>query len=391
MKFISGKYTSGQLLADVRAVEDWITRQYDVHGQITDETLKKDMSRRLIDVSQGRNDCLFDDLDYPSVMVRLPETRLSELESSWGNNIHPAFIVNGQVVKVWLAKYQAMTVGSGASLRALSLRGKEPRASINFDTAREACANKGGGFHLITNAEWGFVLNWCRANSFWPRGNNSYGRDYSRTSEHGEAITRTGTQPLLTSTGTGPVTWSHDGTPFGVFDMNGNVWEWCTGFRLVDGEIQILVDNNAADSSKDLSASSSEYRAILPDGAIVDPGTAGTLKWDATGADGTGSIRLNTSITSQSDGSTSANVDWRSITAEAGVSVPALLHQLGIHPLASGYGVGRAYMRNVGERLPYRGGHRTGTSNAGVPAVVLSVPRSYSYANFGLRLACFES
>ena len=41
--------------------------------------------------------------------------------------------------------------------------------------------------------------------------------------------------------------WSHDGTPFGIWDLNGNVWEWVGELRIVDGEIQVIPDNDAAD------------------------------------------------------------------------------------------------------------------------------------------------
>ena len=58
MKFISGKYTSGELLDNVRAVEDWITNHFLERGPTTDEAVQKEMSQRLLDVSFGRNDVI---------------------------------------------------------------------------------------------------------------------------------------------------------------------------------------------------------------------------------------------------------------------------------------------------------------------------------------------
>jgi hypothetical protein len=389
MRFISGKYTSGELLDNVRAVEDWITNHFLERGPTTDEAVQKEMSQRLLDVSFGRNDCIFDDQGNPSIMVRVPEVRLSELESGWGNALHPAFIVNGQAVsELWIAKYQAFTTGSGASERAISLRRRDPRAYVTFDQALTACKQKGAGWHLMTNAEWALILSWCKANGFWPRGNNSYGRDYSRTAEHGEAsYIYSGTTIGRVATGTGPVGWSHDGSPFGIFDLNGNVWEWVGGLRLMDGEIQILVNNNAADNTKDQTASSTEWKAIIADGSVVDPGTPGTLKYDATGVDGAGGIQLNTTITSQSDGSTSASTDYRSLTAVSGLTAPGLLSQLGLYPQDSNFGNGRVYMRNVGERLPSRGANWNRTSSAGVPALYLNNSRTLSNNSIGFRPA----
>lgn len=391
MRFISGKYTSGELLDNVRAVEDWITNHFVEHGPVSDEVLKSDMSKRLLDVSFGRNDVIFDDQGNPSIMVRIPETRLNVLDSSWGNALHPAFIVNGQAVsELWVAKYPAFTVGSGDSERAVVLRRRDPRAYITFDQALTACKQKGAGWHLTTNAEWAFLLNWCRMNGFWPRGNNNYGRDYSRTSEHGETSYLSGTSSGRVATGTGPVGWSHDGSPFGIFDLNGNVWEWVGGLRLMGGEIQILVNNNAADNTKDQTASSTEWKAIIADGSVVDPGTPGTLKYDATGVDGAGGIQLNTTITSQSDGSTSASTDYRSLTAVSGLTAPGLLSQLGLYPQDSNFGNGRVYMRNVGERLPRRGGYWSNTSTAGVPSLNLRHPRSNSDHHIGFRPAYYR-
>lgn len=61
----------------------------------------------------------------------------------------------------------------------------------------------------------------------------------------------------------------------------GNVWEWVAGLRLVNGEIQIIPDNDAAFASTDMSASSPLWKAIrASDGALVSPGTSGTLKYD---------------------------------------------------------------------------------------------------------------
>lgn len=391
MKFISGKYTSRELLDNVRAVEDWITNHFLERGPTTDKAVQKEMSQRLLDVSFGRNDVIFDDQGNPSIMVRIPETRLNVLDSSWGNALHPAFIVNGQAVSgLWIAKYQAFTVGSGASERAVVLRRRDPRAFVTFDQALTACKQKGAGWHLMTNAEWALILNWCKANGFWPRGNNSYGRDYSRTAEHGEvSYIYSGTIIGRVATGTGPVGWSHDGSPFGIFDLNGNVWEWVGGLRLMDGEIQILVNNNAADNTKDQSAASEEWKAIMPDGSLVEPGTEGTLKYDATNVDGSGNIVLATSVVNQTSGDPYTSTAFRNLTARD-VAAPALLHQLGLFPKDANYGTGTVYMRNLGERLPRRGGDWGYTSHAGVPCLDLILQRSNSYYFIGFRLAYYR-
>ena len=160
----------------------------------------------------------------------------------------------------------------------------------------------------------------------------------------------------------------------------------------MDGEIQILENNNAADNTKDQSDASEEWKAIMPDGSLVKPGTAGTegtLKYDATNEDGSGDIVLATSVANQTSGDPSASTVFRNLTARD-VAVPALLHQLGLFPKDTNYGTGTVYMRNLGERLPRRGGCWNSASAAGVPSLGLYNPRSHSLYSLGFRPAYYR-
>src|SRR5690606_21658939 len=47
-----------------------------------------------------------------------------------------------------------------------------------------------------------------------------------------------------TLTGSGPASWYHDGTPAGIADLRGNVWEWVDGLKLVNGRIYVHHDND---------------------------------------------------------------------------------------------------------------------------------------------------
>jgi sulfatase modifying factor 1 len=386
MRYVSGPYTSRQLLDNIRAVEDWITNQF-AKGVISDTTLQTDMSKRMLDASMGRNDCMFDDQGNPSIMVRVPARPLSQLQSGWADDLHPAFIVNDAAIsELWIGKYQSFTTGSGATERAISLRRKDPRVNVTFGQALTACSQKGTGWHLMTNAEWAYIALWCRSNGYQPRGNNSYGKDYSRTAERGEvSYIYSGNTAGRVATGTGPVAWSHDGSPYGIWDLNGNVNEWVGGMRINDGEIQIIDANNAADPTKDQSAGSVEWKAILQDGSLVAPGTANTLKYDATNADGSGSVLLNTVVENQSDETTYANNPFQTTAAAGGVSVPQLLQQLALYPIDADHGGDRHYVRNVGERLPFRGGTWADSSYTGVFALYLFHHRSYFSHGLGFR------
>ena len=381
--------TPEQLLAEIREIEDWIGAEFDARGAITADSEQKAMSQEILKVSDGSNDCIFDDQGNPSIMVKIPQMLLSDLNSDWGEDLHHAFIVNGQPKNIWISKYQNIIVGSGTDARAISLRGKDPETNIDFDDALAACSQKTGGWHLVSNAEWSAIALWCKQNNFWPRGNNSYGNDHDKSSEWGEVSyfynDRTKGRAY---TGSGPLGWSHNGTPFGIWDLNGNVWEWTSGLRLQDGEIQIIADNNAATNS-DMSANSTEWQAIMLDGSLVSPGTTGTLKYDATNADGSGNIIVSDTVANQSDGSTYADELLENISDDV-VSIPDILKQLGLYPVNSDHGGDNVWLRNLGERLPWRGANWYNGSEAGVSSLTLSVGRSDSRRGIGFRSAFYR-
>jgi len=337
----------------------------------------------------GKNTVLYDGKGYPSVMVVVPKFNLQDIDASLGTGVHPAFIVGGvEKTELFIGKYLAKVHDNNA----LSLPGQDPANSLTFDSALTYCKNKGAGWHLMTNAEWAAIALWCWKNGFMPRGNNNYGKDSAQAYETGRRID--GKAPGDTSgtartlTGSGPQSWNHDNSIAGIADLNGNVWEWNGGLRLNGGEIQIIQNNDAADNTVDQSATSNAWKAIkASDGSLVAPGTAGTLKYDATAANGTGSVQLDDTIDYQSDGSGYTNMVFESMTADAGITVPAIMKQLGLFPVGAGLGSDSIYTNNNGERLPFRGGYWGNTSGAGVFALNLNSPRSLAGTSFGFRCA----
>jgi len=406
VRYISGPYTQGQLLKEIHEIEIALANRFLRNGVITDAAEQRSWRERVEEASFGRNTVLYDDQGNPSVMVAVPLMTEADLLTGGRNMPHPAFIVNG-ITKplIYVSKYQNITTGSGTTLRALSLKHQDPANSITFDNALLACKQKGTGWHLLTNAEWAAIALWCKKQGFWPRGNNGFGKDYAVASEAGVPsyyYDDAGTKRIgRVLTGSGPLPWSHDGSPFGIFDLNGNVWEWVGGLRLNVGEIQVLADNNAADNTKDQSSASAEWKAILQDGSLVAPGTANTLKIDSpvagdgVGANDLGAPFINTTITnSMNPGNTASNeyLDYGScpletLTAAGGVTVPNILKLLGVAPVDSNHGGDRFWARNYGERLPLRGGCWLRGSAAGVFALDLIGPRSYVLSNVGFRAA----
>lgn len=334
-------------------------------------------------LSGGKNTIVLDDKGMPSFMVRIPKFKISDVIDGGTQDIHHAFIVDGvEKDMILISKYQNIVKND----RAYSLPLMDPRTSVTFDQAKLFSENKGPGFHLMTNAERAALALWCKKNGTMPRGNNNYGSDVSAPHEKGIETLFSSGKTARVATGSGPASWAHDGTTDGIYDLNGNVNEWIGGLRLMDGEIQIIPYNNAA-AQVNQSAVSTLWKAIMPDGSLVEPGTIGTLKYDAEAATPTG-IRVNTSIVNPTGGEASVSKTFQTVAAAAEVDIPQILKSLALFPQDnSDHGGDYLYMRNEGERLPCFGGNWRNAARAGVFNLGLNGPRSNSDDSLGFRSA----
>jgi len=321
-------------------------------------------------LSGGKNTVRLDDLGMPSVVVPFPRLNYADVLTGGAQIPLPAFVVDGQTKDViHVSKYHNIIVND----RAYSLPFRDPGHSMNFDRALTVSRNKGAGWHLMTNALWAAIALWCRHNKTLPRGNNNYGQDIDAAHEKSvpSAARDTSNRITRTATGSGPAAWNHNWSEDGIADLNGNVWDWVAGMRLNDGEINIIVDGNAMKHNCNMSATSTEWRAIMPDGTLVNPGTAGTLKYTQT------------------------SVGFATVTTTpAATGGAALLHALGLLPptgaTAAELGNDHFWATLTGERLPIRGGGWNGAANAGVFALNLGYARSSVNTSIGFRAAFCE-
>ena len=334
-------------------------------------------------LSGGKNTVLFDDLGMPSVMVPFPKLKMSDLIAGGSENIHPAFSVDGvEKSVIYVSKYQNIVLNE----RGYSLPMRDPRASLNFDQAVTYCRNKGKGWSLTPYSLWSAIALWCRKNGTMPRGNNNYGADHAYGHEKGVPTYYESGKIARCATGSGPNTWNHNWMPDGIADLNGNVWEWCAGMRLMNGEIQIIPYANCMAADASMGASSTLWKAIAADGTLVEPGTAGTLKYNYV----SGHIQLTSGDITPED--TWRGDTYQNMTLDSALTVPEIAKALLIYPDEPGgdYGGDGHYMNNSGERLPFCGGCWDDHSSAGVFGVFLNSPRSDSYTYIGFRSAYCE-
>lgn len=336
-------------------------------------------------MSGGKNTILFDDRGMPSVMVPFPKMKMSDLIDGGSENIHPAFMVDSVEKDVmYVSKFQNIVLND----RAYSLPMREPKVSLNFDQANTYCRNKGEGWGLMPYSLWCAIALWCRKNETMPRGNNNYGADHGYPHEKGVPCSyESDGRTARCLTGSGPATWYHNWMPDGIADLNGNVWEWCAGMRLDDGEIQIIPYANCMMADASMSAESTLWKAIKSDGTLVEPGTDGTLKWDWVSS----KIQLTSGSLTVTTGEHSCQ--YKDMTLNSGLSAaPEIAKALLLYPDEPGgdYGGDYHYFNSEGERVPSCGGSWNDTSNAGVFCVNLYSYRTNSNSYLGFRSAFCE-
>lgn len=318
------------------------------------------------EAGKHRNVVVFDDRGIPSIMVRIERPKAAVTPE--------IFIIGGKEVDaIYISKYPNTVIDG----RAYSLPMVDPTTEISFDEALAACTTKGEGWHLMTATEWEYLLNESRELGTMPHGNTNWGSDYYHKEEQGK---REGCGYGRTLTGSGPATWNHDNSVYGVSDLNGNTWEWLAGVRILNGVLEYIPNNDAALTGCDLSRDSGKWQQLKTDrGTIrvnVECGEI-TITDKAAGED----------YTPDYDG-----VSWEGLEVDL-QWIPQELRYLGILPENGVKEEKDTYVyfdATEGEYLPVRGSSFSNLSHSGPSALNLANVRSISSAHVGFRSAYYE-
>jgi sulfatase modifying factor 1 len=385
------------------------------------------------------NVVLYDSNGNPSLFVPFPKVTSQFLDASLPDHTHPAFRVNGvDLPRILIGKYKAAELTSGGTLYSLpNLPPKETLSADDFLTRMRAF---GSGVSGKTVAESGLILLMAKKFGWTPKGNSNYGVSHQDGSPWTIGISATvamvrvfrgwaytclvahttsvelrpdispkywqrGKQlggnmnpaymnlvannynGYTTLNGSGPLSWMLDGTISSVADVVGNSYELDYGYRLVNCEIQILENNNAADPTSNLSAASAAWKAILPnmsdDGyTLVAPGTAGTLHWTWDGT----KITLDTVVPAFDSAYRDTLFASLGVNATNVPYVPHILKELGLFPITGDTTQGRVYIQMIAdERFPQRGGAYDGTGNDGLGNLYARPPRYDARIGFSGR------
>ena len=373
------------------------------------------------------------------IFVKFPKMKSSDLVAGLPEHTHPAFIINGvEQDYILLGKYKAGENGvSNGAL--LSLPNIMPVRSLGADQCLTRMKQAGPGITGMTVADYGFIKLLAQKEGWVPHGNTHWGADYrdglawsargvvskdrvrvyegwnytcriAHTTaaelkpdiapgywKKGEQVGGISQDTIKDAThqtgyrtlnGTGPLDWYLGSDPANLSDIVGSSAEQQYGYRIVDCELQILENNNAADPDADLSASSAAWKAILPNASddgytLVAPGTTGTLHWNWTGS----AIQLDTQCDDLTIGP--EGQDFKTLTTHPTrlPHVPSIVKELGLFPTdASDQTEGFYYVNFIeGERFPRRGGRFIDDSDAGLGYVDAVGERGYAVAAYGCR------
>lgn len=386
----------------------------------------------------------YDEKGNPSIFVRFEKILSSRFDSKLTNRPnsgnwfpHPAFMINGEEQDhILLGKFKSAELEENGTLYALP--NMPPRVEAGHTAFLERMRAFGSGAGGLTIADHGLIVLIAHKNGWTTRGNNDQLYDYRDIARWGETanynagdrcaykggiyectasnsffwcfpdtcpafwkrVGSAGGTPVnpdsnptgyvgnQTLNGTGPAEWYLGGDMAGICDVQGNVYEAVYGVRLVDGEIQIIGDNNnAADEHADLSDTGA-WKAIKPGSTalgytLVAPGTEGTVRYTFQND----KITLDTAAVTQTNKVQSCAFKDIAVNTTNIPTMPQILYELGLAPLP-GTGVDGhfSFWDNKGTLFACRGGYYGSGEKAGVACLTFDYDYNCDGAECGARM-----
>lgn len=205
----------------------------------------EDIKDRVENESGGQLTIREDDLGHWDVFYVLKAFKPSWLAEYpvWdAGNIHRAFTVSaGSKNQILVSLFPARSTtidGTATMVQAVNLA----PSTDTVANLRTWVGNKGTGYHIMTCYEYGALCMEAYAVSQRIHGNTDSGRfdvyatvnDQER-GQHLSAVLGTYTVP-----GSGPLSWRHNNTPWGICDLIGNYPEFIEGIKTVGGQIVMM-------------------------------------------------------------------------------------------------------------------------------------------------------
>lgn len=319
--------------------------------------LIRDSLRKTVEMqSGGLQTVIYTNKGQPSFVNIIEKYDLSEISTEL-SGVHPAFKIGDEIKDIiMIGTYQGV-VQNG---ELLSLPNKEPTQGYTYDQYLNIARNSAIGCHVMTNAEWSAIALKCQKNNTQSYGNTYNGRSAGDAELYGIRVdgkplgSTTETGRAVTFTGSGPSEWRHNKEYNGISDLVGNNDEFVSGLRLLNGEFQVLKNNDAALQSSDLTELSKSWMAIDGrTGDLIIPNGIGTTA---------------TSVKFSNSGKAAYTLvlpQWYSFfeiknPSDIPVLAPALkvLQALCLYPLLNNITspIGTMGLNSSGERLSLRGG-----------------------------------
>lgn len=314
--------------------------------------LVKDALRTAIEAaSGGKQTVLYTPKGQPTFVNIIPKVSIETLNPALGiTGVHPAFKSGDkEISQLYIGTYQG-TIMNG---ELLSLPNVDPGArNTTLNAAISAAKAIGSTWHVMTNAEFSLMQAVAINNGFNPHGQNTIA-GYNATGEHGRRIDgkapgEAGNRYIYT--GSGPVSFRHDGNFSGISDIVGNLWERTPGARVVPGgEIQVYGKGNEAATAEATVFASTEagtgwYAFDATTGELIPATFSGSLAGGDYVPTTANSVRAKNSATGLA-----ANEfyfgSWASLTAQPINALPAVVKSAmelhGLWPTITGAGIVR--------------------------------------------------